>query len=224
MDQVVSRINLPMRGESLAGSPYVQMVGFRFSVAPRVADSSDSYIVESAEVEMITVLVRDIFTTRELVPTVFMQDSRNHECYTDGNVFCKVFDTYTDGTLRKVNVGCSNMATYVNESLKLSPLYEAYAARYPGVRASDRFFMRGTDIMPSKVDGYHKAILAQGDMYGGAGIGFFYQTPDGIWHYFTGTQQPLMCTDFNTPDVRNASTGEECQALVGGNYVTNMVR
>jgi len=71
-------------------------------------------------------------------------------------------------------------------------------------------------IAESKTAGYKTAevgLLAEAQFGGAAGL--FYQTPDGMWHFFKGTQQIIPCGDYNTPDLKKAFLGSQCNVLKG---------
>lgn len=70
--------------------------------------------------------------------------------------------------------------------------------------------LAGLKISDSQVSGYQKATLSQGFIGDGGSVAHFYKKNTGAWVYFRSTQSTGNCSDYNTPDLRNAFKGDAC--------------
>ena len=107
-------------------------------------------------------------------------------------------------------VSCANISDYEKNAATVKPFYDAY------FKADNNYFDNMMFTVPtikdSKTAGYktaHISLAAYGATVGGF-AGLFYQTPDGTWHYFLGSQSELLCTQYNTDDLKKAYLGEMC--------------
>ena len=136
--------------------------------------------------------------------------------YAHSDVVCRLITTrtYHNPTGNHiVNLNCEDMSTIS----KLAEQYKDFYAVLPkenseGVTTA---FFGAPAIEASKTEGYHRATLGVGGVIDGkAGPGgvaqLFYKTPDGKWHYLTGTQQLVFCDRFDTADKKKAYLGERC--------------
>lgn len=108
-----------------------------------------------------------------------------------------------------IAVTCSTYTTYQANAEVQKPFYAAYTSSQD---ATPDTMLGLPTTKPSTTAGYMTAQLPlsnDSNMVGSA-IGLFYQTPDKTWHFFTGTQQALSCTSYNTTDLKKAYAGETC--------------
>ncbi len=52
-------------------------------------------------------------------------------------------------------------------------------------------------------------------------MALFYRTPDGVWHFFKGTQQKLQCSMYSTSDLKKAYVGDSCYDASGADAVVS---
>lgn len=121
----------------------------------------------------------------------------------------------TADTNKPVFLTCALKASYEPTAKTLKPLYAVYRdANKDSQYITEDSRLGLPKIEPSKSTGYKTAEAA---IYGEASptgaVGLFYQTPDGVWHYFTGTQSVLPCNRFDTSDLKKAYLGQTCYLL-----------
>ena len=126
---------------------------------------------------------------------------------------------YKSGS-EQVQVGCADSTSYTKNAEAVSPLYKAYLTAHPEIKVAGLFFARPT-IKSSTVNGYQNASLTTGNIFSpyGGSVAHLYKTPDNTWHYFQNSQDELMCSSYNTSDLKNAFAGTGC-ALENGNEST----
>ena len=141
-----------------------------------------------------------------------------YSMYSHADVVCGVENASGSNTAaaHTVTVACYDMTAYEALATSLRPFAAAYtAAQKPGgARESVRFSGKPV-IKDSRTPGYKLTTIRTSGYDGtsvhvGGFISLFYQTPDGTWHFFKGTQSELRCSDYNTPDLKKAYLGEQC--------------
>lgn len=135
--------------------------------------------------------------------------------YTHADVICRVYSseiTGEAGTEYQILVGCSD----VNNVKALAKDQQPFSKLLPASMTNDEYALAGP-VAPfdSQTNGYKKLELGFVGIFDGqAGAGgaalLFYQTPDGTWKFFTGTQNILPCDNYNTDEIRKAYAGETC--------------
>ncbi len=149
--------------------------------------------------------------------------------YENDDTFCGI-NYYSDSAeeLQELYVACAAKTSYAPTAKLQKPFYDAYRAANKGSQYLTEDSRIGyPKITDSVTAGYKTAEAA---IYGEASptgaMGLFYQTPDGTWHYFKGTQQMLMCTDFTTAELKKAYAGQKCSATGtdGTSYVEQTVQ
>lgn len=142
--------------------------------------------------------------------------------YTHKDVICETTVTKTVNNPtgnHQVAVNCANMSDYATTAKAQKTFYNVYP--HANSPAEGTLLLAGNPIeKASKTEGYTTAqvglgsVLDDQSMPGGA-AGLFYKTPDGKWHFFTGTQAALACADYNTDDLKKAYLGEPCYDASG---------
>lgn len=72
------------------------------------------------------------------------------------------------------------------------------------------FLEKDTKIRPSKTPGYALLNVLAHDLDGLEAMAQFYQPPKQKWHFFRFSEDPTLCSEFNTDDLKNAFLGEPC--------------
>jgi len=133
--------------------------------------------------------------------------------YESPTIICLVSDqkpAYADGQFNTI-LGCADKAAYIDNVKILKPYFTVYAAE--SGNNTVQVAMSLPVIKESQTPGYATMQIGIGDArYGSVGgfAGLFYQTPDKVIHYFTGTQSQIACTAYKTPDLKKAYLGESC--------------
>lgn len=135
--------------------------------------------------------------------------------YQTEDVKCAVYDIkpYQGNGNYEASVVCADMYEYLAVAKSVKPLADVYAAATTEDITTLAF--NNPEIEKSSTPGYQRAVVAiSGAQYGAVGgfAGLFYQTPDEVWHYFTGTQNILECTKYSTVHLKKAYLGEACAA------------
>jgi hypothetical protein len=125
-----------------------------------------------------------------------------------------VFNTKTneyDSLSYYLTVICANLEDYQETATTAKPFYDAFA-KSAGEYYRDNTVFQAPNIKDSQTAGYKTASIS---LYGygayvGGYAGLFYQTPDKTWSYFLGTQSSLLCSEYDTDDLKKAYLGDEC--------------
>lgn len=141
--------------------------------------------------------------------------------YENEDTFCGI-NYYSDSAeeLQELYVACAAKTSYAPTAKLQKPFYDTYLSANKGSKYITEDSRLGyPKITDSATIGYKTAEAA---IYGEASptgaVGLFYQTPDGAWHFFTGTQQTIDCEGYNTVDIKKAFLGKACGATVNGVY------
>ena len=161
------------------------------------------------------------FTKKVIDPGEGYSMSINY--YTHKDVVCEVYvtETYNNPTGdHHVTVACADMTDYRSIAEQQKPFFAVYPKVTTG-NGEEVLMIGKPDIKSSKTEGYALANLgvgsvASGEFVPGSAAGLFYKTPDGKWHFFKGTQSALLCSEYNTDDLKKAYLGESCE-LDGSN-------
>lgn len=120
----------------------------------------------------------------------------------------------------QAQLGCADVASYTETAKAAKPLYDVLKSAKPDVTTTG-FFMQRTQITPSKTADYTLAATTTGSIYSpvGSSVAHFYKTPDGVWHYFANSQNEMLCSEYNTTDLKKAYFGQTC-GMTNGKQAT----
>ncbi|QQS18377.1 hypothetical protein IPL68_07315 [Candidatus Saccharibacteria bacterium] len=115
-------------------------------------------------------------------------------------------------TLKTLYITCALKSSYLATAQLQQPFYDTYRAANKGSQyLTDDSRLGYPTVKDSRTSGYKVAEAAiYSEASPGGAMGLFYQTPDGTWNFFKGTQQSLMCKDFSSPDLKKAYAGDQC--------------
>ena len=136
--------------------------------------------------------------------------------YENDTVFCGI-NYYEDTveSLHELYVACAQKESYVATAKLQKPFYDSYRAdSIYSKDLTDDSRLGYPKVANSQTAGYktaEAAIYTEANPTGA--VGLFYQTPDGNWHFFRGTQIQLGCSEYSTPDVKKAYAGTKCLLL-----------
>ena len=148
--------------------------------------------------------------------------------FSNGKTFCGVIITKPVDT--KANqwfeIRCLDMATYVEYANAEQPLVSQYT---PLSATSVQYgFVGKPTLVASKTSGYTLAelevsIVVDSQMTSSGNYALFYQTPDGLWHYFRDRDAAAAfdCSAYSTDDLENAYAGVSCRNI--GTNTTSVV-
>ncbi|HMQ95953.1 MAG TPA: hypothetical protein PKD19_01915 [Candidatus Saccharibacteria bacterium] len=141
--------------------------------------------------------------------TLGIAESGNQvDIYTGNGVVCDISGVASQTHATDASCGDAKKLEALVD--KLAPMVKAQAAKEGS--SSKGVLMSDGTIENSTVEGYQKATLGM-SMAGAPAGGYaalFYKAKDGEWQYFTGTQNYLACSRYNTQDIRNAFKGDLC--------------
>ena len=198
----------------------IKVAGYDYftTVMPAAAAQKEvAYNQSSVETATIAKSLKEMGFAETIVQPGTDADSMYVAHYSEKDVVCRVttIKTYNNPAGKHlVEAGCQDMTVYTANAKSLQPFYELFPTSFKVAQLA----LIGTpsQAQPSKSTGYTTLQLGSGgvDEHGEAGAGgaaqLFYQTPDKTWHYFTGTQQVLPCSSYNTLDLKKAYLGEKC--------------
>jgi len=110
----------------------------------------------------------------------------------------------------EIDITCSTQEEFVKNAKTQLPFYTAISS--DKTYTADVTVLGAPVIKDAKTTNYKTAQVGIGSqlaLVGGA-AGLFYQTPDGVWHFFVGTQSELNCSQYSTTDLKKAYLGEQC--------------
>jgi len=189
--------------------------GYSFSVSPTKDTGFRTYStaeIAKADLEQIELTL----TAHQLKKTVLDAGSAYGAytaLYESDTIICVVGDqkpAYAD-LQYNTTLGCADKSAYTANAAVLKPYFDAYATE--SNNNSVQLYMSQPVIKQSQTPGYATiSIGIGGASYGAMGgfAGLFYQTPDKVIHYFTGTQSQIACTAYKTPELKKAYLGEAC--------------
>ncbi len=123
------------------------------------------------------------------------------------------FDTKSQKTTyssHSMTLSCAKVSDFAQRVAALEPFSKALAAAQD--KAASDVIYAAPEITKSPIAGYARASIAVtgATAFAGGYQALLYQTPDTVWHFFMGTQNDLMCTEFNTADIKKAFAGYPC--------------
>lgn len=196
-------------------APVHQLDGYLFSVRPSRSSGFASFGTSGTKVTDLKT-IEDSLTSHGLKKTVLdpgTDISMYAANYTSQDIVCGVNDQkpYTSTEQYRSVIGCGNTIDYLTNAKLALPFYNAYAADTSN--NATKLTLGIPNIKQSKTADFITATVGMGGSdYGSVGgfAALFYQTPDKVWHFFTGTQSQLPCTRFDTADLKKAYVGESC--------------
>lgn len=175
--------------------------------AASVTKSIYEYFVTDQKATIDTLIGDTTFTPVEKTDTKFVSYRVNTADYTCG-LTEEPAAMGTTGAI--ITLSCSTDEEYTKNAKIQQPFYTAMST--DKTYTADVTMLGTPKIKDSVTKNYKTAevsIWSDSELAGGA-MGLFYQTPDAVWHFFTGTQQELQCSLYNTPDLKKAYAGEAC--------------
>ncbi len=132
---------------------------------------------------------------------------------------CELSVDKTDKTKHWFEIKCQDMSVYEQYAKDQEPLTSQYTAL---TSTSNQYaFVGKIAPKPSKTSGYNTtemqvSIVVDNKMQSTGRYAIFYQSPDGLWHYFQDHDKNTLvdCAHYETtPALRYAFTGEQCRDL-----------
>lgn len=122
-------------------------------------------------------------------------------------------------------VRCLDMATYVEYAAAQKPLVDQYT---PLTATSVQYGFIGKPILiPSKTANYslvdlEVSIVVDSRMTSTGKYAQFYQSPDGLWHYFRDRDSDAVidCDRYNSDELKRAYLGTSCRNSAKGDITT----
>lgn len=109
-----------------------------------------------------------------------------------------------------------DLASY-NSSLDFASTYTAAGNE---INTGDVFLVESDS--PSTTIGFRKARVTYASLNDiGSFTMLFYREKDNAWKYFTGVQSPLLCTEYNTEEIKYAFKGDACFDQAGNESTVN---
>ena len=196
-------------------APVHQPDGYLFSVRPSQSSGFASFGTSGTKVSDLKT-IEDSLMSHNLKKTI--QDpgteiSMYAANYSSKDIACSVNDQKPSTATEQYRavIGCANTEDYIANAKIDSSFYDAYVANPKNDKNNLLFDVAA--IKQSKTPNFKIATIGVGGSEYGSVGGFaalFYQTPDKIWHFFTGTQNQLPCVRFDTVDLKKAYVGESC--------------
>ncbi len=226
---LVKDLKLSVGGEDVidATTPKIKPDGYGFYVnIYREKNSYGTKVVGSKQqVDTQRALLRTRLKQKGFTETVYQESSddanfaadyktKNVACLVSG--FTPLNTSGVDANKYEVTLGCADISVYQSVAKKANLFAQAYASESKQDIATMSFST--PTVTKSSVAGYSRAEIAiSGAEYSAVGgfAGLFYQTPDTLWHFFVGTQNILLCSQYNTPDIKKAYVGEKCMSSDG---------
>ena len=196
-------------------APVHQLDGYSFSVRPSQSSGFASFGTSGTKVSDLKT-IEDSLLSHGFKKTILdpgTEISMYAASYASKDITCNVNDQkpYTSTEQYRSVIGCANTEDYLANAKIDSPFYDAYVADTSNDKNNLLFDVAA--IKPSQTPGFKIATVGVGGSgYGSIGgfAALFYQTPDTIWHFFTGTQAQIPCIRFDTTDLKKAYAGESC--------------
>lgn len=223
----IERVKAYFKGTTTAGSSLtlpVKTTGNNFyTVIPDVAETkSVAGELAPAEVPAMLTAIHKVFDYDKMERTVRSDGTDNTNYLADyrhADIVCQLTVTKPSDTKAKqfVEAKCLDVSQYVAYAAIQRPFYNVYT---PAQAGSVEYAFTGKPVSkPSNTSGYQLAELPIGTVIGqqvetSGQIAMFYQTPDGIWHYFKDRAQKMIeCEQYRSRDELFAYGGQLCYSL-----------
>ncbi len=213
ISQVKTNVGGTMASLSGATAPRAQVTGYSFYTAPTPKQNSQVAFPRS-DTELLGVYKTVQSTLSSFGLTPVNQTSTAEATatltldYSSSSVYCELGKAPISGNQYGISVSCAEKKDYTTVAEKIKPLYDLYYAAQTTKPTKDVYLSDFT-ATSSTIQGYAHAELSITDN-GQNYTALFYQTPDKNWHFFKTTQAQLLCSDFNTQELRNAYLGISC--------------
>lgn len=193
-----------------------------YTVIPDVApvQGLSASVDDSATQSLVTSLnksfTNDKYTTRNVRE---ITDTNGYLSYhTRDDVICQSTTTAADATTKKrtVEVDCIDMARYT----EYADAQQIFASAYTPATTSSVFvaFTGKPVVTASATAGYNLteipvSTVVEQKLTSYGTVASFYQTPDGLWHYFLDHDSTVLveCVKYNKPELLYAYAGKTCQ-------------
>lgn len=190
--------------------PQTKIDGYEFTTTPKtfvgLSSQGDRALADSEFKTIDEYLASKGFAKKQL-SEIDRSGYIQIEEYQTADIVCSADESNSSSGVI-AGVSCADISSFTDTYKELQPLFTAYKDARQNVT---NIAFRADAINTSKTEGYKFASIAVGVIGGiGGHRALFYQTPDGKWHFFIGTQQMLKCEDYNTSDIKKAFLGEPC--------------
>lgn len=152
----------------------------------------------------------------------------NYQVYfTNSNTTCELDQLNTKDVTANVwiEAKCLDMATYTSYAVAQQPLASLYT---PLSATSVQYgFVGKPATVAGSTAGYkytqlQVSIVIDNQMTSSGQFALYYQTPDGLWHYFTNQDNDVAidCAQYSTKDLQSTYAGTACRDLRKGTMST----
>lgn len=135
---------------------------------------------------------------------------------TGNDVLCEVYSLKPAAGDKKQQYETGVLCADAKQFKETSELVESYVKSYQKATSADvsnkGFY--GLRVTSSPIDGYRRAavnITGENQDTSSGYLLVFYQTPNGVWNYFTSTQGIVACSKYSTTELISAFKGEPCE-------------
>lgn len=135
---------------------------------------------------------------------------------TGNDVLCEVYSLKPAAGDKKQQHETGVLCADAKQFKETSELVESYVKSYQKATSADvsnkGFY--GLRVTSSPVEGYRRAAVNITGENQDTSTGYllvFYQTPNGVWNYFTSTQGIVACSKYSTTELISAFKGEPCE-------------
>lgn len=227
-EEVIARINKTLQWTDSATTPLsipIKVTGYSFYTV--VSDTSfmqsRTATLTSTTAENDAGTIQTFLEDNQFKKTVAQENSADNSYvanFSRSDVVCqltnvpKSTDT-TDADKRLIEIKCLDTSRYETLAKEQAVLYNAYS---PASSVSYEIGLIGSStIHDSKLAGYKLAEIAIGEISSqritALGTAMFYQSSDGLWHYFQTRQNDMLSCDlYKSPStLRTIYEGEPCR-------------
>lgn len=204
----------PSGNFGLDSAPLAQPTNGAYFTAP--ASFSKQTVASNTDLAVTNVYTADTYLLSQGMTAdsvnVNGQDGNENAHFHNGTTICTVSQTtyaLKEGS-GQVTVNCADLSQYDATAKSLQPVYEAYTTAKPDQKSASLYFYG--HITDSQTTGYKTADVNTGDYFApfGGSAALLYMTPDNQWHYFINTQNTLLCSQFNSKQLKDAYAGTKC--------------
>jgi hypothetical protein len=208
-------------GTVVAGLPTYTMKGYDFLTAANkgVGAGVSSKTADKAAIDADYAAAGDLLQAKGLKikgsPSVYESGDKG-SIYASDDIVCSLEVMYALRGYNYLGVACGDMADYAAGYKVAKQFYDPYIAANPNQKTNSDGqapLTFGQPEIKDGIDGYKNAWVNITRMTGAAGL--FYQEPGKDWKYFTGTQQDLECTQYDTTVLKKAFAGTQCFDAAG---------
>ena len=220
-EQAKSPILRPVQAPSMAYFTVVPDTAPLISVAGEVAPSKAQAQLDS----IVHSFIGDKFTKTVISDGT---NSTNYQAYfTNSAAICELDQLNTKDTKANVwiEAKCLDISVYASYAAAQQPLVTLYT---PLSATSVQYgFVGKPTVTPASTAGYQRAQLQvstiiSSQMTSNGQFALYYQTPDGIWHYFNDQDNnvPIDCAQYSSKDLQSAYANTPCRNIQKGTVST----